>query len=263
MSKIQDIKNKLTNQDLATIPMPQTIAGMLRDPRFLKKIEAALPEHMTPDRMAKIALIEIRKNNKLSQCNPNSLFGAIIQSSQLGLEIGSGLGHAYLVPFNNKKQKRTDIQLIIGYRGMTELARRSGQVISLQAHTVYEADEFELSYGLDERLHHIPTRHANKGEMIGAYAVAKLVGGGHQIKMMWKHEIDKVKKDSDPWKFHYDEMAKKTVIRQLFKFLPISVEVQRASILDELADAGENQNNEEIFDVDDILEGEFTQEPNN
>lgn len=213
------------------------------------RIANALPSNLTPDRMLSIVMTEIRKVPALAECDQASLFGAVIQASQLGLEIGSHLGHCYLIPFKNKQKGITECQFIVGYRGMIDLARRSGQIISLQAHAVYENDEFDFAYGLEERLDHVPAR-SDKGDMIAVYAVAKLVGGGHQIEVMWKSDVDLVAKSFGPWKDHYEEMAKKTVIRRLFKYLPVSIELQTAVSQDEKAESDVSQDNSSIIDVD-------------
>lgn len=217
------------------------------------KIATALPKHLTPDRMLSIVMTEIRKNPDLANCNQQSLISAVIQSSQLGLEPGSALGHAYLIPFKNNKQGTTDCQFLVGYRGMIDLARRSGQVVSLSAQVIYENDIFEFEYGLDEKLKHIPSRE-DRGRLVGAYAIAKLKDGGHQIEVMWKNEIDKVRdtskaKNFGPWVSNYEEMSKKTVIRRLFKYLPVSIEMQKAITLDESADRGE-QDNSFVIDIE-------------
>lgn len=240
-------------------PMPSTIQGMLKDDRFKAQIARALPKHVTPERIMRIALTEINKTPKLKECQPVSVFGSIVQSAQLGLELGGALGHAYLVPFKKKWKDDAgkwheimEAQFIIGYRGMIDLARRSGQMVSLQAHTVHENDEFSFEYGLNENLRHVPSR-GDRGAMIAVYAVAKLVGGGHQIEVMWKEDVDAVRATSKsgkfgPWADHYEEMAKKTAIRRLFKYLPVSVEMQRAVSLDEQAETGAQDNN--VFDGD-------------
>ncbi|WP_106478153.1 recombination protein RecT [Phytohalomonas tamaricis] len=229
-------------------PMPTTIQGMLKDPRFTSQIARALPKHITPDRITRIALTEVNKTPALGKCDPVTLFGSIIQSAQLGLELGGALGHAYLVPYGNQAQ------FIIGYRGMIDLARRSGQMVSLQAHTVHDNDEFDFEYGLDEKLRHVPAR-GDRGPMVAVYSVAKLVGGGHQIEVMWKEDVDAIRSkskagNSGPWRDHYEEMAKKTAIRRLFKYLPVSVEMQKAVALDEQAEAGVQDNN--------VFDGEFS-----
>lgn len=228
--------------------MPTTIDGMLKDERFKGQIAAALPSHVSPDRISRIALTEVRKNPVLRDCDPISLFGCIMQASQLGLELGGALGHAYLVPFRDRKNNRMDAQFIVGYRGMIDLARRSGQIVSLQAHEVYEGDLFDFAYGLDERLEHVPCRDPrDRGPVVFFYAVAKLKGGGYQMEVMSKADVDAVRAQSKagqsgPWVSHYVEMGKKTVIRRLFKYLPVSVELSAAVGLDEAADRGAQAN---------------------
>ena len=246
---------------------------------FLEKhqnqIAKALPKHIDSTRMARVALTECRKNPKLLKADPKTLFGAFIECSQLGLEPGGGLGHAYILPFENKREGTVDVQLIIGYKGMIDLARRSGQILSLQAHAVYEKDYFEFKYGLNDDLQHIPSKEADRGEMIAVYAVAKLVGGGYQFQVMHDSEIQKLKessmsykswvkygKNGKPpiWVEHYAEMAKKTVIRRLFKYLPVSVEIQRAVNVDELSDTGNSQQLNDWIDTEYETKEEPTQQ---
>jgi recombination protein RecT len=244
---------------------PKTIAGLLTDPAIKQQMAMALPKHMTADRLARIALTEVRKNPKLAQCDQTSFLGAIMQLASLGLEPGGALGHAYLLPFD-KRQKvggqwktvGTDVQLIIGYRGMIDLARRSGQIVSLEARTVHARDHFEVELGLDSRIVHKPDWTAqDRGPLSFVYAVAKLRDGGVQFEVMSRAEIEGIRaqskaKDNGPWVTHFDEMSKKTVIRRLFKYLPVSIEIQRAVGLDEQAEAGIAQDNPLVVD------GEFS-----
>src|SRR6516164_8559050 len=118
---------------------PTNIAGFLD--QYKGEIARALPRHMTADRMARIALTECRKTPALMKCDPATLFGAVIQCAQLGLEPGGAMGHCYLLPFENRKKGTTDVQFIIGYRGMLDLARRSGQIVSISAREVCENDK--------------------------------------------------------------------------------------------------------------------------
>lgn len=223
--------------------------------KYKDQITAALPAHLTADRMSRIMLTEIRKNAGLLQCDPKSLFGAVIQASQLGLEPGNALGHAYLLPFRNNKKNCMDVQLIIGYRGMIDLARRSGQIESFTARAVHDDDEFSYSYGLEDKLVHVPCQDGDCGALSHVYAIAKLKGGGVQWDVMTLTQVNAIRatskaKDSGPWKTHFEEMAKKTVVRRLFKFLPVSVEMQSAIGLDEQAEAGVPQDNSAIIDAD-------------
>jgi recombination protein RecT len=259
MDKTQQVKAKSPSSDLA---------HMLASPSMQQQLKNALPKHMTPERMARIVTTEVRKNPALLKCERTSFLGAVVQCAQLGLEPGNSLGHAYILPFDKREKVngnwqtvRTDAQLIIGYRGMIDLARRSGQIISISARTVHAGDKFEYSYGLDENISHTPSDDAESQPITHVYAVARLRDGGVQFEVMSHAKIEAVRaqskaKDSGPWKDHWEEMAKKTAIRRLFKYLPVSVEIQRAVVLDEAADAGIAQDNEFTLDGDfEVIDG--------
>lgn len=162
-----------------------------------------------------------------------------MQAAQLGLEPGL-LGQCYLLPFKNNRKGITEVQFIIGYKGMIDLARRSGHIQSIYAHAVYENDEFEYELGLNPTLKHVPSFDSDRGEYIGSYAVAHFKDGGYQMEFMPKSEIEKRRLASpggrskySPWNNYYEEMANKTVIRHMWKYLPISVEIQQAVAHDE------------------------------
>lgn len=246
---LKAVATKTTGTEVAERKRPATIAGLLTDPAIKAQMALALPKHMTADRLARIALTEVRKVPALSRCDQASFLGAIMQCASLGLEPGGALGHAYLLPFENRKKGITEVQFIVGYRGMIDLARRSGQIISIEARTVHQADKFRVALGLEPKLEHEPAWDAeDRGPLRFVYAVAKLHGGGVQFEVMSRAEIEKVRAQSKagqsgPWVSHFDEMAKKTVIRRLFKFLPVSIEISRAVGLDEQAEAGLPQDN--------------------
>lgn len=238
---------------------PTTLAGLLADPKIKAQMALALPKHMTADRLARIATTEIRKVPKLAACDQASFLGAIMQCAQLGLEPGGALGHAYLIPFDKRKKINgrwetvsTEAQLIIGYRGMIDLARRSGQILSISARTVHVNDKFSYSYGLEETLEHSPCETGDRGKLTHVYAVARLKDGGVQFEVMSRADVEKVRAlskagSSGPWVDHFDEMAKKTVIRRLFKYLPVSIELQKAVVMDERAEAGLSQDNAAVI----------------
>lgn len=238
----------------------KTVMGLLE--QMKGEIARALPKHLTPDRMARIAMTELRKTPKLQECEPMSFIAAIMQASQLGLEPGI-LGSCYLIPFYNSRTGKTECQFMPGYRGYLDLARRSGQITSLVARAVYENDEFTYEFGLKENIIHKPNM-SNRGQIVAVYAVALLKDGGHQFDVMSKSEIDNIRnsfsksKDGNAWENSYEEMAKKTVVRRLFKWLPCSVEIQKAVSLDEQQELG-IQNIKaaasEEFDID-FIDGE-------
>ncbi|RIQ37006.1 recombinase RecT, partial [Bordetella avium] len=83
---------------------------------------------------------------------------------------------------------KIEVQIVLGYKGLIDLARRSGQIVSIAAHAVHENDHFEYAYGLDEKLEHKPAM-GERGAIIAFYAVAKLVGGGHAFEVMSEQQI--------------------------------------------------------------------------
>jgi recombination protein RecT len=232
-------------------------------------LAAVLPKHVGADRMLKIALGALRTTPKLMQARTDTLLGAIIQCAQLGLEPNTPLGHAYLIPFENRSKGITEVQIVFGYKGLIDLARRSGQIVSIAAHEVREHDHFEYEYGLDEKLVHRPSM-GERGNVIAFYAVAKLVGGGYAFEVMsradveairnesqgWKTAVRFKKEASSPWGAHFVEMGRKTVLRRLFKFLPVSIELATAATLDGKAAVGETQGA-----FEDVLQGEYTVAP--
>ncbi|MFD8546818.1 recombinase RecT [Streptomyces sp. NPDC059649] len=157
--------------------------------------------------------------------------------AQLGLEPGGALGEAYLLPFWNKRVRAYEVQLVIGYQGMIRLFWQHPAAAGLAAHAVYENDEFEYEYGLDPVLRHKPAR-SDRGRPTDYYAVAKMANGGSAFVVMSVEDVEAIRqrsksRDSGPWSTDYDAMARKTVIRQLFKLLPKSPELARAVAHDE------------------------------
>jgi recombination protein RecT len=215
----------------------------------------SLPRHITPDRMIRLAMTTVQRTPELLECEPRSLAGALLQASQLGLEPDGVLGQAYLVPFRNNKTGKREVQFIAGYKGLVSLARRSGEVSSIDARVVREGDRFAYSFGLSPTLTHSPAEApAATAPITHAYAVIKLKDGGHQFDVMTKAEIDAIRAQSragqsGPWVTHEAEMAKKTVLRRALKLAPMSVEAHRAVALDELAEDGVPQDLDGLVDT--------------
>lgn len=201
-------------------------------------IQAALPKVMTPDRFMRIMTTAVTTNPKLNACSPESFVGAMLNAAQLGLEPNSPLGQAYLIPYYNRKTGRTEAQFQIGYKGMLSLAYRSKEITSIDAQVVYENDEFDYQLGLEPVLKHRPSL-TNRGKPIAYYAYYCTKWGGKSFQVMSKDDIEsharKYSKtfENGPWKTDFDAMAKKTVIKQLLKYAPLSIETQTAFAEDE------------------------------
>ncbi len=197
--------------------------------RMKPEIARALPRHMDPDRITRIALTVLKQTPKLGDCDPATFLGALMTASQLGLEPGP-LGEAYLVPYG-----RT-VTFIPGYRGLAKLAWQSGQVESITAEIVGEHDEFDFQMGDDPHITHRPSLD-DPGDAIAAYAVIRIKGGGVMRGVMSVAAIEKIRKrsraaGSGPWVTDWDEMAKKTVLKRTLKLAPLSTELQTAAQLD-------------------------------
>ena len=204
--------------------------------KFQPQIALVAPKHLTPDRIVRIAMTSIQQTPKLAECTIESLLGAVLTCTQLGLEPDSASGRAYLIPYGTK------CTLIVGYKGLMDLARRSGEISALEARVVRKSDIFTYQYGTSPTIHHVPNLD-NEGEMIAVYAVAQFKHGGFQFEVMSRDAVLKIRKRSQaggdgPWVTDFDEMARKTVMRKLCKYLPSSPELQTAVSLDERAEQG-------------------------
>lgn len=242
MTQALTLKQKVTN-----------VATLLAKSKH--QIALALPRHCSPERMMRVALTAVQRTPALLDCTPESFLGCMIQASQLGWEFDPILGHCFPVPFNNKKTGKMECHLIPGYKGLVDLARRSGNISTVEARVVHKKDEYSFQYGLHPDLRHIPTADEDPGPIIAFYAVVHLRDGAAQFEPMWKREVDAIRarsqaRNDGPWVTDYAEMGKKTTLRRLCKLLPVSVELQKMVALDERAEAGIPQDLAAIVTVD-------------
>lgn len=258
---------------ISALPKPRQFPAMLE--AFKHELKVALPAHLNPDRMARIALTCFRQNPTLAECEPASVFAAVVMASQLGLEPGL-MGQAYLIPYNKKVKRRNEqgreveawvkeCQLIPGYQGLVDLARRSGRIKSLEAHVVYANDQFVCRFGMTPELVHEPHWDGDRGEMRLAYAVAHLADGGTHVEVMTRSQIHAIRDRSQnvqnakkwgkatPWDTDEEQMWIKTVLRRICKYLPKSVELASALALDAAAARGSHQG----MDLSSVIEGDY------
>jgi recombination protein RecT len=222
-----------------------TFPAMLK--AFLPEIQRALPKHLNGDRMARIALTAFRRTPKLGQCDPLSVFAAVIQAAQLGLEPDT-MGRAYLIPYE------FECQFVPGWKGLVDLVNRSGQGTCWTG-AVYEGDTFDYALGDSPFIKHKP---GDAGEVLThVYAVGRTKSAEWPIVEVWP--IAKVLKHRDRYnklgKKHYsfqnEEMyARKVVLLQVVKYMPASAELVAAIALNDAAEVG-SQN----LTVKDAIEG--------
>ena len=227
-----------------------------------KSFNSLVPDNISVHRFFGVALTEFRRNPALHKCNVESVFHAIKTCAELGLECNRMLGQAYLVPFNG------NVQLIAGYRGYITLARNSGEIAKIEATVVYSNDEFSYSKGLTPTLDHTPTLSKDKGEITHIYAVAFFHDKTVQFDVMTIEEVETIRdnhsisykyaknkgKNDSVWHKHFNEMAKKTVIKRLVKLLPLSVvRLHQAAAIENNFEDGKVTNIK-----NGVIDGEFT-----
>lgn len=260
--------------------------------QYKHQIAQALPKHLTADRMIQMAVTLISKNPKLKECSAGSLIGAIMQASILGFRPVEALAYCYLVPYKNKKQDNTgkeywvsEVQFQIGYRGLMDLARRSGQIKSIHAFAVYTGDEFSYSLGINPDIKHVPseTQSKNPKELTHVYAVSHYKDGGYNFVVLTRKEVESLRRrnamqkeePAGAWKTDYEAMAMAKAIKQLAKYLPLSDELQSMvqsdeSIIDpkmfasdksgEMVDIDRPDYEDAIIDPDERYSGLFPEE---
>lgn len=242
MSTVNDTKNVLQSRKNGGANTPvkkgDNVISLIR--KMQPQFEMALSKSFSPERFVRIALTAIKSNPDLAKCTQESLFGALLTSAQLSLEPNSPLAQAYLIPF--KVKGVMTCQFIIGYRGLKDLFYRSKEALTLDAHEVYENDEFVYEYGMEPKLKHVPTL-GERGDVIAFYAVAHMKNGGSIFVVLSKSDVEKIRKSSASqldysqkpyrpsekpkgvWKDNYVEMGKKSAIRRISKLIPMATDL--------------------------------------
>ena len=208
------------------------------------RIAAVMPRELNPERLYQMYVSTINREPMLAECSVESVLSCFMQCTALGLEPSNvnGLGMAYLLPYGSKnRQGQKQAQLIIGYKGMIELARRSGQIKSIHAQAVYEGDDFDCwedESGQHFRFHQARGAEHSEKTLTDVFVNAQLMNGGFVFEHMTRAEVDRIRArskaaGSGPWVSDYEAMAKKTVIRRVFPSLPVSTEARTAAVADE------------------------------
>lgn len=213
-------------QTAAAAAPPSDLRTLVKE--MAPAFKRALPSVMTAERFTRIALTALSSNPQLARCTRNSFLGALMNAAQLGLEPNTPLGRAYLIPYGN------ECTFQVGYKGLIALADREKCIV--EAQTVYENDDFECEFGLNPVLKHRPFFNGDRGVPVLYYAIYHTADGRSAFDVMSRADAEKhgktfsetYKKDKGPWKEHFDEMAKKTVIKKLLKYAPLSSEIMQA-----------------------------------
>jgi len=196
-------------------------------------IMRSLPKGFNYDRICRAVINAISINKSLMECTPTSIFLSTIKAFSLGIEPNSPLQEGYLIPFNNRQKGAKEAQFMPSYRGLIQLARRSGEIKVIYAREVYKNDEIEIVDGTERKLIHKPKFFEKRGDLIGFYAVFTTRDGSSDFEVMSKGDVEDIRKRSKspnegPWVTDYNEMGRKTVIKKISKRMPMSIEFARA-----------------------------------
>ena len=215
------------------------------------EIKKALPSVLTPERFTRMVLSAVSSSPDLAACETKSFLAAMMQAAQLGLEPNTPLGQAYIIPYKDHGVPKAQFQ--IGYKGLIDLAYRSGQVSIIDAQVVYENDDFDYELGLEPKLKHRPAL-TNRGKPILYYAMFRTKDGGFGFQVMsYEDCMAHARKYSkaynggfSPWTTNFDEMAKKTVLKKALKYAPLKSDFLRGLSADETV---KSTLDPEMFDV--------------
>ena len=248
----------------------KTLQEAMQTGELRELVSASVPKHLTGDRLLRTFTSATSKNPLLLQCEMRGLIGQFLTLSALGLEINTPLGHSYLIPFKTRRKVGTawqevyEAQLVIGYKGMVDLAFRSGLILSVDADVVMKGDEFRWHKGTNGGVSYRQMVPKSTGTPTHGYANASVKGGGQPFEVMMWEDIMAIREGSQgyraamrahddaiansrpppksyteaPWIKHVNPMACKTVFNQLAKWLPLSPEQAAAVAIDEASSAG-------------------------
>jgi recombination protein RecT len=226
----------MTQLSTQSAPPKKAFRELIESSKFKDQIAAALPKHLTSDRFVRVLLTATIKVPKLAECTQASVFKSIFDCAAMGLEPDGRRAH--LIPYENRRAGTVECQLIIDYKGLAELAMRSGAVAYLHADVVREGDVFDYSMGeLRSHVPHFLRRDDHKpeqsGKVFAAYALVRMKDGTAKAEVMSRDDIEAIRSrsragGSGPWVTDWNEMAKKTAFRRLSKWLPLSPEIRDA-----------------------------------
>lgn len=220
----------MADNQVATIDQKvATVKTLLSGERFKKDLALALPKHCNPDRQLRVMLTCIGRTPLLAECTQTSLFNSLLTCSGFGLEPDGRQAH--LIPFRNSRTNTYECQLIVDYKGLVEMAHRSGKVSYIHADLVCDKDDFVFNKGVVEK--HTINFREKRGEVYAVYALCRFKDGTEASTVLSMDEVEDVRKrsksaDKGPWVTDYGEMAKKSAFRRLSKWIPLSAELKDA-----------------------------------
>jgi recombination protein RecT len=252
---------------------PPDLKSVLTSDKMQEQFAKALPKHLSAERFVRVCVTALTRTPELTNCTQESFFKCILDLSAMGLE-PDGI-RAHLIPYKNNRESTTECTLLIDYKGLVELVRRSGDVVRIHADVVCDGDIFEFSIG--QVLRHTWDISKPRGEMIAVYAMVVFTSGESQAVVLSKDEVNAVRSRSKsatkgPWVTDFWEMSKKTAFRRLCKWLTLSPDLLQHIANEDEAEFGHNyrqQNasagllgNGRVVPIDPFKKGQLTDDSN-
>ena len=223
------------------------------------QLALALPKHMNPDRMTRLALTCLSTNAKLQNCTPTSIAATIVSAAQLGLEIGVN-GQAYMIPYGNTAT------FVPGWKGLVDLVARSGRA-TVWTGAVYEGDDFDYQLGDTPYCRHRPQGEDSIDKLTHVYAIGRVKGSEQAVIEVWpmkkvqKHLTKMNKMGRSHYAFSHMEMyARKVALLQVLKYMPMSIELSAAITASDAAEVNKSVTIDQDFIVVDQETGDVTTE---
>lgn len=212
---------------------PLTLKAFLESPQAKAKLAEVATRHLRPEDLIRLALMAASRQPELMRCSHTSILRALLDAAAMGVAPGGVMGRGWIVPRKNRHTGELEACFDPGWRGLIDIARRSGAVKSIEAVAVYEADEFSIELGDEGKIVHRPALDVeDRGEVVAAYAVATFTDGSKQREFLTRADLNKIRNTSmaksGPWKDWGEEMARKSAVRRLAKYLPYDPVLDRA-----------------------------------
>ncbi|WP_352402646.1 recombinase RecT [Pyramidobacter sp.] len=246
MANASGDNKKLMTKVLPAAAQPKTLRSVLSGEAMRAQVALALPRHLkdNAEKYTRQMLTLMNLNPDIGKCDQGSVLGALMTASALGLELAPSLQQCYVIPRYSKKSGTMQAHFQLGYRGMIALARRSGEIKDLRAMDVCDGDEFSVDFGPGGGIVHRPLIRGRRGAAYCYYAFALLTNGGLVFDVMSREDMEAHAqaysesyagkyRSLSPWASDFDEMAKKTMLRRIWKLLPLSTEVLKAEAQDD------------------------------
>lgn len=212
-----------------------TLKDFLSGEQAMSKLKSVAKDFMKPDDLIRMALVAVHRNPQILQCSQASILAALMDAAELKIKPGGMMGRGYLIPRKNKNTQQLECCFDPGWRGLIDIMRRTGEIKRIEAHPIFSNDKVRVVYGLTPVFEHEPNMSEDRGEIVGAYALAEFKDGTFQVELLTAADLKKIRASSmsanGPWKGWDDEMSRKSAVRRLSKYMPYDPLVDRAADL--------------------------------